>query len=215
MNLKELQMKLIESIVNLKFDESKNFAQMMVDHNIAPPEIIYAFSEGMRKVGMLYEQREYFVPELLVAARVMNEALQLVEPYLATKMEKSEATSIIVGTVQGDIHDIGKNVLISLLQASGFQVHDLGTDVIGDHFIEKLKETRAPILALSSLLTSSAPEIKAVIGLLKTTGLRNQVKVIIGGAAVTKEFANEVGADGYAIDAIEGVRLCKRLVSEN
>ena len=106
-------------------------------------------------------------------------------------MEKSETTSIIIGTVQGDINDIGKNVLISLLQASGFQVHDLGTDVLGDHFIEKLKETQAPILALSSLLTSSAPEIKVVIELLKTTGLRHQVKVIIGGAAVTKEFAKQ------------------------
>jgi len=215
MNSKELQMKLIESIVNLQFDESKKYAQMMVDQVIPPSEIINAFSEGMRKVGMLYEEREYFVPELLVAARVMNEALHLVEPYLATKMEKSEATSIIIGTVQGDIHDIGKNVLISLLQASGFHVHDLGTDVPGDQFIEKLKETRAPILALSSLLTSSAPEIKGVIELLETTGLRNHVIVIIGGAAVTKEFANEVGADGYAVDAIEGVRLCQRFISQN
>ena len=211
----ELRAKLSESIVNLQFEESKKYAQMTIDLDLHPTEIIDALSEGMQQVGVLYERREYFVPELLVAARVMNEALSLLEPYFAEKMEKSEVTDIVIGTVKGDIHDIGKNVLISLLKASGFEIHDLGQDVPEERFIEKLKEINAPILAMSSLLTSSAPEIKAVIELLEQKGLREKVKVVVGGAAVSQQFADEVGADGYAVDAVKGVKLCKTLTAQS
>jgi len=211
----ELRAKLSESIVNLQFEESKKYAQMTIDLDLHPMEIIDALSEGMQQVGVLYERREYFVPELLVAARVMNEALSLLEPYFAEKMEKSDVTDIVIGTVKGDIHDIGKNVLISLLKASGFEIHDLGQDVPEERFIEKLKEINAPILAMSSLLTSSAPEIKAVIELLEQKGLREKVKVVVGGAAVSQQFADEVGADGYAVDAVKGVKLCKTLTAQS
>ncbi|MCK5587611.1 MAG: cobalamin-dependent protein, partial [Candidatus Lokiarchaeota archaeon] len=160
----------------------------------------------------LYEERVYFVTELLIAGEIMSQNIEVLKPYLAEGETPTALGKIVFGTVKDDVHDIGKNIMISLLKVAGFEVIDLGVDVPAPKFIEALKENKADILAMSSLLTSTVDQIKNVIEELKEEGLRDQVKVIIGGAAVTEDFAKEVGVDGYAVDATQGVEKCKALL---
>jgi len=167
---------------------------------------------GLEEVGRKYEKGEYFLSELLYAASLMNDVLQMLKLHLKNqKMERGEV--IVLGTVRGDIHDIGKNIFKMLAQAAGFEVIDLGVDLEPEIFVEKLEETNAKILGLSALLTTTRLEMKTVIDRLNQAGIRNKVKVLIGGNAVTKEFAKEIRADAAALDAVEGVEICKRWVS--
>lgn len=166
---------------------------------------------GMDAVGRKYERGEYFLSELLFAGSLMYEALEILGPLLKTDAAGRRGV-IVVGTVRGDIHDIGKNVFIMLTQAAGFEVHDLGVDVEPDAFVQKLRETGAEILGLSTLLTNTRGEMKAVIDSLRQTEMRDGVRVLLGGNAVTKDFAEEIGADAAALDAVEGVETCKRWV---
>lgn len=167
---------------------------------------------GLEEVGRKYESGEYFLSELLYAGSLMNDTLQMLKLHFKNqKMESGEL--IVLGTVRGDIHDIGKNIFKMLAQAAGFEVIDLGVDLEPEIFVEKLKETNAKILGLSALLTTTRLEMKTVIDRLNQAGIRNKVKVLIGGNAVTKEFAKEIRADGAALDAVEGVEICKRWVS--
>lgn len=167
---------------------------------------------GLEEVGRKYENGEYFLSELLYAASLMDDALQILKPHL--KNQKMEREGVIVlGTVRGDIHDIGKNIFRMFAQASGFEVYDLGVDVEPEKFIEKLVQTKANMLALSALLTTTRNEMKIIVDMLVKKGIRNEVKVLLGGNAVTKEFAKEIGADAAALDAVEGVEICKRWVS--
>lgn len=168
---------------------------------------------GLETVGRKYEDGYYFLSELLYAGTLMSEAFELLEPLL--KGEKIEKKGIVVlGTVRGDIHDIGKNIFSIIAKASGFEIHDLGVDVEPDTFVEKLRETGSDILGLSSLLTTTRWEMKTIIDRLNKTGMRMRVKVLIGGNAVTKDFAKEIGADAAALNAVEGIELCKRWVME-
>ena len=165
--------------------------------------------KGLDSVGKKYEASQYFLSELLFAATLMNDAFEMLEPRL--KLEKIEKKGIIVlGTVRGDIHDIGKNIFKMFAQATGFQVHDLGVDVQPETFVEKLKETSAEILGLSALLTTTRWEMKTVIDHLNQAGVRGEVKVLLGGNAVTKDFAREIGADETALNAVEGIEICKK-----
>lgn len=167
---------------------------------------------GLEEVGRKYENEEYFLSELLCAASLMNDVLQILKLHLKNqKIERGEV--IVLGTVKGDIHDVGKNIFKMLAQAAGFEVIDLGVDVESEIFVEKSKETNAEIVGLSALLTTTRLEMKTVIDNLNQAGIKNKVKVIIGGNAVTKEFAKEIGADAAALDAVEGVEICKRWVS--
>jgi len=167
---------------------------------------------GLEEVGRKYENGEYFLSELLYVASLMNDILQMLKLHLKDqKMESGEV--IILGTVRGDIHDVGKNIFKMLAQAAGFEVIDLGVDLEPEIFVEKLKETNAKILGLSALLTTTRLEMKTVIDRLNQAGIRNKVKVLIGGNAVTQEFAKEIRADAAAFDAAEGVEICKRWVS--
>jgi len=167
--------------------------------------------KGLDSVGKKYEAGEYFLSELLFAASLMNDALEILEPHF--KLEKIEKKgTIVLGTVRGDIHDIGKNIFKMFAQATGFQVHDLGVDVEPEIFVKKLKETIAEILGLSSLLTTTRLEMKTIIDQLNQTGIRNKVKVLIGGNAVTKDFARQIAADEAALDAVEGIEICKKWV---
>ncbi|MEM2178634.1 MAG: cobalamin-dependent protein [Candidatus Methanomethylicia archaeon] len=169
--------------------------------------------KGLEEVGKRYEGGEYFLSELLFAATLMNDAMGVLSPYL--KKEKIEKIGkIVLGTVRGDIHDIGKNIFKMFAEASGFEVYDLGVDVEPEKFIEKIKETNSEILALSALLTTTLNEMKIVIDMLIKNGIREKVKVLLGGNAVTKEFAKEIGADAAALDAIEGIEICKKWVKK-
>lgn len=205
----ELCEKVKQVIIDVDPEPAKKIVQDALDASMDPLEIIQCMTAGMAEVGRLYEERVYFVTELLIAGEIMSQNIDVLKPHLAEGETPTAQGKIVFGTVKDDIHDIGKNIMISLLKVAGFEVIDLGVDVPVAKFIEALKENDADILAMSSLLTSTADHIKNVIAELKKEGLRDKVKVIIGGAAVTEDFANEVGVDGYAVDATQGVEKCK------
>ncbi len=207
----ELCEKVKQAIIDVDPEPAKIIVEDALK-SMDPLEIINCMTEGMAEVGRLYEERVYFVTELLIAGEIMSQNIEVLKPYLAEGETPKAHGKILFGTVKDDIHDIGKNIMISLLKVAGFEVIDLGVDVPASKFIETLKETKADILAMSSLLTSTVDQIKSVVEELEKEGLRDQVKVIIGGAAVTEDFAKEVGVDGYAVDATQGVEKCKALL---
>lgn len=165
---------------------------------------------AMDEVGRRYEAEEYFVPELLLAARAMKGAMELLRPLLAER--GAEPTGrVAIGTVQGDLHDIGKNLVASLLEGGGFEVYDLGTDVAPEKFIAAVHERGAQIVCLSALLTVTMPSMKATIDALRDAGIREKVKVMIGGAPVTQQYADEIGADAFGENASVAVSLARQL----
>ncbi len=170
--------------------------------------VLGPLSDGMKVIGELFEKGEYFIAELLEAANIFKEVMALLEPQLRVE-EKSRGRSltIVIGTVKGDIHDIGKNIVIALLRASGHKVIDLGVDVDAKTFIEAVKTHKAHVLGMSALLTTTARYMKNVIDELVKEGLRDKVFVIIGGAATTPELAKEIGADAWARNAVEAVKI--------
>jgi 5-methyltetrahydrofolate--homocysteine methyltransferase len=171
-----------------------------------------ALISGMEKVGALFEQGEYFVPELLLAARAMQGAMEVLRPHLAAS-DYQPMGKVVMGTVQGDLHDIGKKLVAMMLEGSGFEVIDLGTDVPAQRFVEAVEESGAQLVGLSALLTTTLPAMEATVGALREAELPTQVKVMVGGAPITSAYAQDVGADGYAPDASSAVALARRLVA--
>ncbi len=167
---------------------------------------------GMAEVGRLFEEGEYFVPEMLISARAMKTAMALLKPHLGSAEIGSEG-KVIIGTVKGDLHDIGKNLVGLMLEGAGFQVIDLGSDVSPEKYLAAVKEHQPQVLAMSALLTTTMVNMKATITALDEAGLRGKVKVIIGGAPVTDAFAAQIGADGYAPDASRAVATAKALLA--
>ena len=167
---------------------------------------------ALNEAGAKFEANELFVPELLLIARAMKGALAIVRPLLA-KSGAEPMGRVVIGTVKGDLHDIGKNLVASMLEGGGFEVIDLGVDVGPEKFVNAIKDKKANVVALSALLTTTMPFIKSVIDGLKNAGVRDQVKVIVGGAPVTQEFADEIGADGYSDNASGAVALVRQLVA--
>jgi len=177
-----------------------------------PLEMVNQYmSPAMDEVGRRFEAEEYFVPELLLAARAMKAALALVRPLLAA-LGAQPAGRVAIGTVKGDLHDIGKNLVASLLEGGGFQIQDLGADVSPEKFVQAVRDGDAQVVALSALLTVTMRGMKTTIDALKEAGVRDRVKVIIGGAPITQRYADEIGADGYAENASAAVALTRRLV---
>jgi 5-methyltetrahydrofolate--homocysteine methyltransferase len=166
---------------------------------------------AMDEVGKRFECSEYFVPELLIAARAMKTSLELITPLLAAAGAEPVGR-VVIGTVQGDLHDIGKNLVASMLEGGGFQVIDLGVDVPAQRFVEAAKEKNGTIVALSALLTTTRPMMKEVIESLGKAGIRQQTKVMIGGAPITQDYADEIGADGYSDNASGAVGVARKLV---
>ena len=166
---------------------------------------------AMDEVGRLFEQEEYFVPELLLAGRAMKSAMQVLRPLMVEAGEKLSA-KVVIGTVKGDLHDIGKNIVASMLEGSGFDVVDLGTDVAPEKFVAAVTEQEPQIVCMSALLTVTMPGMKTTIEALRTAGLRTRVKVLIGGAPVTLQYAKEIGADGYSENASGAVGLVRSLL---
>jgi 5-methyltetrahydrofolate--homocysteine methyltransferase len=166
---------------------------------------------AMTEVGRLFEAGEYFVPEMLIAARAMQGGLGLLKPYLAQSGVKA-AGKVAIGTVKGDLHDIGKNLVGMMLEGAGFEIVDLGTDVAPDKFVAAVKASGVNVVALSALLTTTMPNMLATVEALKAAGLRDKVKVMIGGAPVTEAYAKQIGADGYSADASAATRLAKALM---
>lgn len=179
---------------------------------LAQTILIEGMISAMSEVGRLFEEGEYFVPEMLIAARAMQAGLALLKPALKEADVKS-AGRVAIGTVKGDLHDIGKNLVAMMLEGAGFEIIDLGTDVAPEKFIEAVREQGAQIVAMSALLTTTMPAIKTTIEALNAAGLRGQVKVMIGGAPVTQDYATQIGADGFSPDASRAVAMAKALVS--
>ncbi len=171
-----------------------------------------ALISGMQEVGRLFEEGEYFVPEMLIAARAMTAALKILRPLLAAQGVRALG-KIAIGTVQGDLHDIGKSLVIMMLEGAGFEVVDLGIDVPAERFIEAARGG-AQIVAMSALLTTTMTNMKTVIEALKAENVRDQVRVLIGGAPITQSYADEIGADGYAPDATSAVRVAQQLLGK-
>ncbi len=176
-----------------------------------PSEIVQKYMiPAMAEVGDRFECNEYFVPELLIAARAMKAALELVSPLLIEAGVES-AGRVVIGTVQGDLHDIGKNLVASMLEGGGFDVIDLGVDVPAEKFVEVAKEKEGTVVALSALLTTTMTVMKNVVAALEEAGIRQQTKVMIGGAPITQQYADEIGADGYSDNASAAVSLVRKL----
>jgi 5-methyltetrahydrofolate--homocysteine methyltransferase len=188
--------------------------QVALDSGLEPMEIIQeALVPGMDIAGKKFEDGEYFLPHLLMAGKAMQAAMELLEPLLIEADQGLEqAGAVVLGTVEGDIHEIGKSLVGTMLTANGFTVHDLGVDVPVTRFVEVTRETGANVVGLSALLTTTMVVQKEIIEALEDSGLRERVKVIIGGAPVSQSWADEIGADGYADDALGAVRLTKELL---
>ena len=179
---------------------------------IAPDVILKEGLIGaMGEVGRLFEENEYFVPEMLVSARAMQNGLAVIKPFLAESGAKPTG-KVIVGTVKGDLHDIGKNLVAMMLEGAGFEVIDMGTDVTPEKFVKGALEHKPQVVGMSALLTTTMPSMGTTVKALVEAGIRDQVKVMIGGAPVTDAFAKQIGADGYAPDASSAVRMAKSLM---
>jgi corrinoid protein of di/trimethylamine methyltransferase len=168
---------------------------------------------AMDEVGKRFECEEYFVPELLLAARAMKGSLELLRPLLAAQGAEP-AGRVVIGTVKGDLHDIGKNLVASMLEGGGFEVIDLGTDVSPEKFVDAVKQRNANVVCLSALLTVTMPSMKTTIEALSNSGVRDRVKVLVGGAPVTQQYATEIGADGYGENANVAVHLTRKLLKK-
>lgn len=184
-----------------------------LDENIPPFEIVKnGLSAGMDKIGEKYETKEYFLSELSLAAYIMKGAMELLEPRMKASRERSLGR-FLIGTVKGDLHDIGKNFVSMMLTSAGFEVHDLGVDVPDEKFLQKATEIKGDFVGMSSLLTTTMLSMRSVIEVLKKNGIREKLKIFVGGAAVTQSFANEIGADYYAKDAMECVRKARNSIT--
>jgi 5-methyltetrahydrofolate--homocysteine methyltransferase len=200
-----------EFLINGNRDQVRALVEKALSEGVAPESLVYdALVPGMNVVGAKFKNNEFYVPEVLIAARAMQAGMDILEPLVAEKGIKPVAT-VAIGTVEGDLHDIGKNLVAMMLKGSGFKILDLGVDVKADQFVQGVKGG-ANVLALSALLTTTMPSMKKTIQALQEANLRDSVKVIIGGAPVTESYAREIGADAYAPDAASAVDKVRELV---
>jgi corrinoid protein of di/trimethylamine methyltransferase len=204
-----------QAVIDGDADAAEAAARAAIAAGIPPLTAIdEAFMPGMKEVGAGFAAGDLFLPDMMLAARAMQRALGVLEPELkASATERTVAGRVVIGTVAGDIHEIGKNLVGMLLSTSGFEVHDLGVNVTPERFVAAAREHRADIVGLSALLTTTMTGQRTVIAALTEAGLRPPVKVMVGGAPVTGAWANEIGADGYSEDAMGAVELAKRLVA--
>ena len=188
-------------------------ARQALGEGVAPLDLIsQGVSPAMAEVGSLFEEGEYFVPELLMSARATKEIFQIIRPLLAASGAEP-AGRVVLGTVQGDLHDIGKNLVAAMLEGGGFEVTDLGVDVAPEVFVDAVKKKPVQIVGLSALLTTTMPAMKKTIEAFREAGVREQVKIIVGGAPVTRVYAESIGADGYSENAAASVDLARRLAT--
>lgn len=203
-----------EAIVNGNADAAVKATQMAVDAGVAPQDIINGcMIAAMGEVGQRFQDGKAFVPQLLMAGRAMKAALELLKPMM-TGSESTSKGKVVIGTVKGDLHDIGKNLVASMLEGSGFEVINIGIDVSADTFVEKVRETNPDILCMSALLTTTMTYMKDVIKALESAGLRDKVKIMVGGAPVSQHFADEIGADGYSDNANSAVAVARSLIKQ-
>lgn len=203
---------LYQAVLSGNRDAAVKVTRQALDASVAPQSLIDdGMIPAMDEVGRRFEEEECFVPELLLSARAMKSALELIRPMLS-ETDASRKGCIVIGTVQGDLHDIGKNLVSAMLEGAGFEVVDLGSDVSPEKFVAAVEEKRADLVGLSALLTVTMPSMKSTIEALEAAGLRDRVKVMVGGAPLSTDYADEIKADGYADNATAAVRVAHQLV---
>ncbi len=216
MSKQDLFLRMKSAIIEGKKQEAISLAQESVERNLDPSEVIEkGYIPGIQEVGNLWENGEYFLPELITSAECMKAAMDVLQPELAKRgMTASSVGKVVIGTIQGDIHDIGKNLVASMLAANGFEVFDLGVDVKLEDFVDKAVEEEADFICLSALLTTTMAEQKKLIELLKERKLYGRFNVMVGGAPTNRRWADEIGADGYAENAMAAVSEAKNLLKK-
>lgn len=205
--------KIYQGVLDGDLDMVTTGVQAALDENVTAEAILKQSMMGaMAEVGQLFEDGEYFVPELLVAARAMQGGLQMLKPFLTAEAVEPIG-KVVTGTVKGDLHDIGKNLVGIMMEGAGFEIVDMGTDVSPEKFVEAVKESGAQVVALSALLTTTMANMPNTIKAFEEAGLRDMVKIMVGGAPVTEEYAKKIGADGYAPDASQAAKVALALVT--
>jgi len=209
----ELFSKLAQAVIEGEPEDAESLAKQVLEQGLDPLEAInQGLMVGIQKVGEYFSSGEYFLPELIIGADAMKKALDVLEPALVGDQKRDIVGKVVIGTVQGDLHEIGKTLVATMLTANGFQVTDIGVDISPEAFIASIREVGADIVGSSALLTTTMLQQKKLVEAITAAGLRDQVKIMVGGAPVTESFAKEIGADGYAEDAISAVNLAFRLM---
>ena len=204
---------LAQIVINGDFVGAKSLTQKMIDNGVDPLEIInQGLMAGMNVVGVRFKAGDMYVPEVMMSARAMSTGIELVKPLIADK-DMPTAGKVVIGTVKGDLHDIGKKLVVMMLESAGFEIIDLGVDIDPATFVKAVKEHNPQVIGMSALLTTTMMSMKDTIEALKKEGLRDSVKIVIGGAPITQGFAEQIGADGYASDAASATELCRRLIA--
>lgn len=210
--MKEKALKKVTSTISeIDLDGTLEACREAMATEISPSRVVEALSEGMHIIGERFEAKEYFLSELIMAGEIMKGAQEIIKPFLE-KGQVETLGKVAIGTVEGDLHDIGKNIVISLLSSIGFEVIDLGVNVPPERFVETVHETNPDILGLSALLRATVPEMEKVTRALEEAGLRDRVKVVVGGLPLNEEYSKRLGADYYAEDAWKGVEIIRRAV---
>ena len=194
-----------------KMDEVKKLTQEALDGGDSPGAILQGLIQAMEQIGIQFKNGDIYIPEVLIAARAMHAGMDVLKPILS-KSNTPMMGKVVIGTVKGDLHDIGKNLVIMMFEGGGFDVVDLGVDVSPEKFVEAIQKQRPQVVAMSALLTTTMREMKTTLDAITKAGVRNQVKTIVGGAPLTEKFAKEIGADGYAPDAASAVQVAKSLI---
>lgn len=213
MTKEEIAEDFINAAVNMDIKAAKESTKKAINEGIDPYDFIEAaIAKALKIIGDKFENEEFFLPELFMAAEIVKKAMKILEPHIKGSGNQKRLGKIVIGTAKSDMHDIGKNIVSFFLEAEGFEVIDLGVDVSPEQFVETVRNEKPDILAISALITLTMPEVSNTLKALENANLRNQIKVIVGGAPITKEFIEDIGADALAINAIDGVKKCKRWV---
>ncbi len=208
----DLLTKLVTAIVEFDTDSAENLIEQAKKEEFAPQEILNAISSALNKVGELYETHEYFLSELMLAGDTAKSAISVLKPYIEETDTKMLGT-IVFGTVKEDIHDIGKTIVSSFMIGAGFMVHDIGVEVSAAKFVEAIKKYKPHVLAMSALLSTTREHMREVIDAIKKAGLRDNLKILVGGRPVTPDFAKAIGADATATNPVDAIEICKKWIS--
>nr|WP_312577534.1 corrinoid protein [Sedimentibacter sp.] len=207
----ELLTELSRCVLEMEDDDIAEVAKEYAENGYDPLDgILKGLINGMNKAAQLYEEEEYFLPELLICSAAMYNGLDVLRPY--TKTNFGNGHKIVIGVVQGDTHDIGKNLVKIMLESAGYELIDLGRDVPVENFIKAVKENNVSVVGMSTLMSTSMNNMRKVIELMEAEGIRDKVKIIVGGGPISKEFANKIGADGYAVSGVEAVQVVDKLI---
>jgi 5-methyltetrahydrofolate--homocysteine methyltransferase len=203
---------LVQALVEMKEAEALQTARQLLDQGVAPLDILGSCSKAMEVVGQRFEKGIYFLPHLMMAGEMLKEISNLIKPLIQEQKTGDQGGKVLIGTVEGDIHDIGKNIVVFLLEANGFQVRDIGINQKPAKFVEAIKEFQPKVVGMSGLLTLAFDSMKKTVQAIEEAGLRKAVRIVIGGGVVTEKIKDYSGADAYAPDAMAGVRLCKQWI---